>query len=204
MEQAIKSPQKMQKGRGWGLLIAWRRELGKKLQIKRYLPGKSQGATLAIMAQMDQHPGRRPGVDKETYCDLDQMNSKSTRTQCLQTGIRTEVTPQWWSNTWPQCLGRGAPTCRFRPPLPTPLTTSSDSSGLPSLESLTDPESGYETSASSTLSPNMDWITYFIVLLSLDPNLFSLLGFLLLHFILISGAIHWQLLPFCSFLPLFL
>ena len=61
MAQAIKNPQKTQKGRGQGLLIAWRRELGKKLQINRYLPGKSWGATLAIMAQMDQCPGRRLG-----------------------------------------------------------------------------------------------------------------------------------------------
>ena len=153
---------------------------------------------------MDQHPGRRPGVDKETYCNLDQMNSQSTRTWYHQTGIRTEVAPQWWPTTWPWCLGRGAPTCSFRPPSLAPLTTSSNSSGLPSLESLIDPESGYEALASSTLSSNMDWITCLIALLSLDPDLFSLLDFLLFHFILILGAIHWQLLPFCSFYLIFM
>ena len=60
--------------------MVWRRELEKKLRINRYLPWKSRGATLAIMAQMDQCPGRRPGVDKETYCDLDHGDIKSTRT----------------------------------------------------------------------------------------------------------------------------
>ena len=58
----------------------WRRELEKKLQINRYLPGKCRGATLAIMAQMDQCSGRRLGVDKETHCNLDHMDSESIRT----------------------------------------------------------------------------------------------------------------------------
>ena len=81
MAQAIDHPQETKKGRGKGLLIVWRRELEKKLQINRYLPGKSRGATLAIMAQMDQCPGRRLGMDKETHCDFDHMDSESIRTQ---------------------------------------------------------------------------------------------------------------------------
>ena len=80
MAQAINHSQETKKGRGKGLLIVWRRELEKKLQINRYLPGRSRGATLAIIAQMDQCPGRRPGVDKETHCNLDHMDSKSIRT----------------------------------------------------------------------------------------------------------------------------
>ena len=136
--------------------MVWRREPEKKLRINRYLPGKSRGATLVIMAQMDQCPGRRLGVDKETYCDLDHGDIESTRTQYCQTDPRTEEAPQRWPPTWPQCLARGAPTCSFRPPLPTPSTPSSDSSGPPSLESLTNLESGYEASVSSSLSSDTD------------------------------------------------
>ena len=105
MPRAIKNQQETQKGRGRGLLMVWRRELEKKLQINRYLPGKSRGATLAIMAQMDQHPGRRLGVDKETYCDLDQRDSKSTRTQYHQIDPQTEMTPSKIVNYMALVLG---------------------------------------------------------------------------------------------------
>ena len=81
MVQAIDPSQEIKKGRGRGLLGVWRGELEKKLQINRYLPGRSRGATLAIMANMDQHPGRRPGVDKETPCNITHMDSESIRTQ---------------------------------------------------------------------------------------------------------------------------
>ena len=50
--------------------MVWRRELRKKLQINRYLPGRSQGATLAIMAQIDQHPGRRLGWTRRPIVTL--------------------------------------------------------------------------------------------------------------------------------------
>ena len=59
MAQIIENHQETPKGGGRGLLMVWRKELEKKLMINRYLPEKSRGATLAIMAQMDQHPGRR-------------------------------------------------------------------------------------------------------------------------------------------------
>ena len=65
----------------------------KKLQIIRYLLGRSRGATLAIMAQMDQCPGRRLRVEKETDCDLDHMDSESIRTQYQQMGPKTEEAP---------------------------------------------------------------------------------------------------------------
>ena len=94
MAQAINHSQETKKGRGKGLLIEWSRELEKKLQINRYLLGRSIRATLAIMDQMDQCPGRRPGVEKETHCDLDHMDSKSIRTQYQQTGPRDEEAPK--------------------------------------------------------------------------------------------------------------
>ena len=90
-----------------------RKELEKKLSINRYLPGQNRGATLTIMVQMDQHPGRRPGVDKETLCNHDHGDTKSTRTQYYQMSPRIEEAPQRLTITWPQCLGRGAPTCSF-------------------------------------------------------------------------------------------
>ena len=124
--------------------------------INRYLPWRSRGATLAIMTQMDQCPGRRLRVDKETLCNLDHGDIKSTRTQYCQMSPRTHKAPQRLPTTWPWCLGRGAPTCSFRPPLQTPSSTSSDLSELPSLESLTEPESGYEASVSSALSSDTD------------------------------------------------
>ena len=80
MAQPIDHLQETKKGRG-KVLTVWRSKLEKKLQINRYLLGRSRGATLAIMAQMDQCPGRRPGVDKETHCDLHHMDSESIRTQ---------------------------------------------------------------------------------------------------------------------------
>ena len=80
MTQAINPSQETKKGRGRGLLVVWRRELEKKLQINRYLPGRSRGAILAIMANKDQCPGRRPGMDKETPCDINHMDGESIRT----------------------------------------------------------------------------------------------------------------------------
>ena len=124
--------------------------------INRYLPRKSRGATLAIMAEMDQCPGRRLGVDKETHCNLDHRDVESTRTQYHQMSPRNKEAPQRLPTTWPQCLARGAPTCSFRPPSPTPSSTSSNLLEPPSLESLTKPESGYEALVSSALSSNTD------------------------------------------------
>ena len=124
--------------------------------INRHLPRKSRGATLAIMAQVDQCPGKRPGVDKETLCNLDHGDIKSTGTQYCQMSPRTDEAPQRLPTTWPQCLGMGAPTYNFRSPLPTPSSTSSNSLELPSLESLTELESGYEASVSSALSSDTD------------------------------------------------
>ena len=124
--------------------------------INGYLPGKSRGATLAIMAQMDQCPGRRLGVDKKTLCNHDHGDIESTRTQYHQMSHRNDKAQKRLPTTWPWCLGRGAPTCSLRPPSPTPSSTSSDSSEPPSLESLTELESWYEALVSSALSSNTD------------------------------------------------
>ena len=134
---------------------------GKKLGINKYLPGQSRWATLPIMVQMDHHPRRRPGIDQETrdqktLCNYDHGDIESTRTQYHQLSPRMEEALQRLSTTWPQCLGRGAPICSFQPPSPTPSYTSSNSSGPPILESLTELESGYETSVSFDLSSNLE------------------------------------------------
>ena len=100
-------------GGGRGLLMVWRKELEKKLSINRYLPGQSRGATLAIMVQMDQCPGRRPGVDKETLCNCDHGDIESTGTQYHQMSPRIEEALQRLPISWSWYLGRGAPTCSF-------------------------------------------------------------------------------------------
>ena len=153
--KALESPQKTQ-GRGRRLLLVWRRELERTLHIIRYLPGQSRGAILEIMAQMDRCPGHRQETGNVTTCDYDNGDTKSTRTQYCQMSPWPEETPQQLPTTWPKCLGRGAPICSFQPPLPTPSSTSSNSLGPPSLESLIGPESGYEASISSALSLDTD------------------------------------------------
>ena len=155
MAQTIGTHQETSQG-GRGLLMVWRRELVKKLGVNRYLPGQSRGATLAIMVQMDQCPGRRPGVAQETLCNCDRGDIESARTWYCQSSPRIEEALQRLPITWSWCLGRGTPVCSFLPPLPTPSSTSSDSLEPPSLESLTKPESGYEASVSSDLSSNTD------------------------------------------------
>ena len=135
--------------------MVWRRELAKKLGINRYLPRQSRGATLDIMVQMDQHPGRRPGVDQDKLCIQDHGDIKSTRTQYHQMDSRIEEAPQRLPIIWPWCLGKGVPTCSFQPPSPSPSSTSSDFSEHPFLESFTEPESRYEAFVSSPCLPTL-------------------------------------------------
>ena len=132
MAQTIENQHETPKGRGRGLLMVWRRELEKKLQINRYLSGKSRGATSAIMAQMDQCPGRRLGVDKVTYCDLDHGDIESTTTWYRQMGPRTEEPPKDGQLHDPGVWVGVPQLCSFRPPLLTPSTTFSNSLGPPS------------------------------------------------------------------------
>ena len=154
MASAFETPQRTQ-GRGRGLLFWWR-ELERKLQINWYLPGCSRGATLEIMTEMDRWLGDRTGtVDYPNICanpDQDNRHTESIRALYHQMGPHLEAIPQQLLETWLKCLGRGAPLkWDSQPPLPTPSSTSSDSSGPPSSESITKPESGYEASLSSDM-----------------------------------------------------
>ena len=93
MAKALKTAQKMQ-GRVRGLLLVWRRELERKLQINRYLPTQSRGAKLEIMTQIDRQPGHRQETANETTCDYDNGDTESTRTQYHQMSPWPEETPQ--------------------------------------------------------------------------------------------------------------
>ena len=131
--------------------MVWRRDLVKKLGINRYLPGQSRGATLAIKVQMDQIQEGGQGLTKRQG-----IKRHSVDYDHCQPSPRMEEALQRLPTTWPRCLGRGAPICSFLPPLPTPSSTSSNSSEPPSLESLTELESGYEASVSSDLSSDLE------------------------------------------------
>ena len=94
-------------------------------------------------------------MDSETLCDCDHRDTKSTRTQYCQTSPQTEP-PRG-------CLLHGLGVWAGVPqfvvsnlPSPTPSSTSSDLLEPPSLESLTELESGYEASVSSALSSDTD------------------------------------------------
>ena len=157
MTNSFETPQWMQ-GRARGLLLFWIRELERKLQINWYLSGCSRGATLEIMTEMDRQPGDRLGTldYPKTFDNSDQDNrhTESIRIWYHQMGPNPEAIPQQLPETWPKCLGRGTPLkLESWPPSPAPSSTSSDSSRPPSLESLTEPESGYEASISS----DTDW-----------------------------------------------
>ena len=139
-------------GRARGLLLVWRKELEHKLRFNKYLPGCSRGETLQIMVE------RNPG-DPQLTMDWPRMGDssmESTQTWWRWMGPHAEETPQRLPETWPNCLGGvcmnppSPPRIEAQAPSPTLSTTSSNSSGLPSLESLTEPESGYEASVSSS------------------------------------------------------
>ena len=104
---------------------------------------------------------RRPWDQQKTsdQTGIEDSHMESTQTHWQQMGPHLKVTPQRLPGIWPKCLGRGvclnppySPRIEVQPPSPTLYTTSSDSSGPPSLESLMEPESGYEASVS--LSPD--------------------------------------------------
>ena len=111
MANTFETPQWMQ-GRARGLLLVWRRELERKLQINQYLLGCSRGATLEIMAEMDRRPEDRQrtvGHPKTLdHYDPDNSHTTSIRTQYWQMGPHPEAIPQQLPETWPKCLGRGA------------------------------------------------------------------------------------------------
>ena len=157
MAQALETSQRMQR-RGRGLLLVWRRELERKLSINRHLPRQSRGVTLEIMVQMDRCQGHRQETGNMTsdICDYENGDTESTKTWYHHVSSWPEQTPQRLPTTWPKCLGRGAPVCSLWPPSPTPYSTSSNSFVPPSLESLTELESGHESPVSSALSLDTD------------------------------------------------
>ena len=152
MAASTNAPRRTQ-GRARGLLLVWRRELECKLRINNYLWGCRRGETLQIMTE------GRPG-DWQLTSDqpgIEDSHMESTQTWWWQMGPHVEETPQRLSGTWPKYLGRGVhinppslPRIEAQPPSPTLSTTSSNSSGPPSLESLTELESGYEASVFSS------------------------------------------------------
>ena len=82
--------------------------------------------------------------NKPCHLESIQTRSRTPRPQSQETRP-----PMRWPISWPKCLGRGLP---HAPPTPLPMPSSSsnwDSSSLPSLESITRPESGYKASDSS-------------------------------------------------------
>ena len=145
------------RGRARGLLLVWRMELEWKLQINNYLPGHGRGDTLGIL--VEKQPERRPG-DKQWTSDKEEVepcHMESIRTQWQQTGTHLEGHPLRQPGTWPKCLGGGihitlssSPRSVDNSPSPIPSSSSSDFSGPPSLESIMEPESGYEVSMSSS------------------------------------------------------
>ena len=112
----------------------------------------SREETLKIMTE--RMPDRRPGDQQQTMDQPDSESShmESIQTQYQQVGPCLDATPQRLPVTLPKYLGRGmSPRIEAQLPSPAPSLTSSDSSRPPSLESLTEPESGYEASISSSL-----------------------------------------------------
>ena len=142
MANSFETPQWMQR-RARGLLLFWRRELERKLQINWYLPECSRGATLEIMAEMD----RRPGDTQELWTSW-RLWITLTRTTGIWSPSELNIIkwvparraiPQQLPETLPKCLGRDAPLkLESWPPSPALSSTSSDSSGPPTLESLTE------------------------------------------------------------------
>ena len=90
---------------------------------------------------------KRPGDRQQT---TDKMKIENCHMESIWTQWQQLV-------TWPKCLGRGihltlpsSTRSVVKPPSPVPSSSSSDSSGPSSLESMTEPESGYEASISSS------------------------------------------------------
>ena len=112
MANSFETPQQMQE-RARSLLLFWRRELERKLQINWYLLGCSRGPTLEIVEEMDRRPGdRQETLDyPKTFDNSDQNNrhTKSIRTQYHLMGPHPEAISQQLPETWPKYFGRGAP-----------------------------------------------------------------------------------------------
>ena len=145
-------------GKGKGFIISFGgKKLERKFTDKTGIYQNVAGGYLAkLWAEMDRWPGDRLGtVDYPKVCNnpgQDNRHTKSIRTQYHQLGPCPEALPKQLPETWPKCLERGVPLkCESQPPSPALSSTSSDSSGPPSLESISEPESRYEASISSNI-----------------------------------------------------
>ena len=195
----------MTKG-GRGLLMVWRWELVKILQVNWYLSRQSRGATLEIMAQMDLHPGWRPGIAWETFCDCMTMEISSPP----WLGINRLV-PGWRiSHKDCQLHGPGVwvgvpQLIVFWPSLPTPSSTSSDSLEPSTLQV---PDwTRVRVWGFGLLCP-VFWLFWHRLSdgfnqTDCDPDFFSFLSFLLLYCILSLGKDVNDYYLSHSFLPLF-
>ena len=141
------------KGKGQGSIVSVEEGVRAEIANKQLFTRVQWGDTLRIL--VEKQPERRPG-DRQWTSDKKEVESchmESIRTQWQQTGPCLEGQPLRQPGTWPNCLGRGihitlpfSPRSVHNPPSPVPSSSSSDSSGPPSLESITEPESGYEAS----------------------------------------------------------
>ena len=117
------------------------------------------GETLEIL--VDKRLGDRSWITNKRE-EIQGQNEETCHLQFMQTRWQLaspclEEQSQRLPMTWPKCLGRGIhltvpPSLRSidNPPSSAPFSSSSsDSSGSPSLESLMEPELGYEASLSS-------------------------------------------------------
>ena len=138
-----------------------------------------KGETLEIL------PERRPGDQQQTsdQSGIKNCHMESICTWWQQLEPHLEEPSQRQPMTWPRCLGRGIhlnlPTSPKSVAQPIPSSSSSDSSGPPSLESITEPESGYEVSVSS--ASDTEW--------EKSNSLFLLLCFLLFNCIFSLGIL---------------
>ena len=139
-----------------------RKQNRNRLWINTCLPPRcSRAEMLKILTDMaiqnEWRPGQGPSQDLERGvipldadnkpCNLESVCTWS-RTPSLR--LQESEPPMRWPIAWPKCLGRGLP---HAPPTPPSILTSSsesDSSSLPFLESITEPESSYEASDSSS------------------------------------------------------
>ena len=153
------------RGRARGIIAVWEEGRREKLQINNYLlPGCGRAEILQILT--DIATGMRPGNRSSKACaealEESPCTIKSTRTHWIQAGPHPQEgeSPQRQPVSWPKCLGRGfciepsLPMPIAPPLLPVPSPDPSSNSdkgsyGLPSLESITGPDSSYESSTSS-------------------------------------------------------
>ena len=153
------------RGRARSLILVSEEERWEKnrLWVTNYpTPGWGRAETLSILTKWvewalgwGQRQPLNVGRGLTIPNDTNQYNLEPVRTwgrtlsPCPQGFL---CSPLWWPVSWPKCLGRGFPSTS--PPNSSPIlspTSESNSSGPPSLESITGPEFSYEASSSSSM-----------------------------------------------------